>query len=230
MRRVGGCLGLVVVSIATTVVGQQREPPTRLFSAEELGLLDAPDRDEWQQPDRVMDALNIADGSKVADLGAGRGWFTTRLARRVGPNGVVYAFDVRREMIESIRRQVKTDGLVNIQPTLYEPDTPGVPAGLHAVLVVDAYRQFRDPVSLLKRVAAALTPTGQVGIVDFTSDGAGGPGPPIEERVRPDEIVRAAGQAGLSLRSREGFLRYQFMLVFAKKVSPAVGRQNPAGR
>jgi predicted methyltransferase len=221
MRRWGWLLALAVVCRVTAIAGQQREPPARLYSPEELGLLDAPDRDEWQQPDRVMDALNIADGSRVADLGAGRGWFTTRLARRVGPNGVVFALDLRRDMVESIRRQAKTDGLINIQPSLYEPDAPKLPAGLHAVVMADAYGQFRDPVSLLRQIAAALAPSGQVGIVDFKSDGAGGPGPPPDERLSPERIVHDAEQAGLTLHSREGFLRYQFMLVFAKKTSPA---------
>ena len=58
-----------------------------------------------------MDALGIADGARVADLGAGGGWFTIRLARRVGPNGIVYAEDIQREMIESIRRRVDREGL-----------------------------------------------------------------------------------------------------------------------
>ena len=59
----------------------------RLFPPEDLGLLEGPDRDAWQRPDQIMDALRIGDGSVVADLGAGGGWFTVRLARRVGPNG-----------------------------------------------------------------------------------------------------------------------------------------------
>ena len=78
-------------------------PTRRLFPPEELGKLEGPDRDEWQQPERVMDALGIADGAHVADLGAGGGWFTVRLATRVGPNGIVYAEDVQQPMIDSIK-------------------------------------------------------------------------------------------------------------------------------
>ncbi len=65
----------------------QRPAHGRLFPPEDLGILESPDRDEWQQPDRIMDALSIAEASHVADVGAGGGWFTIRLARRVGPNG-----------------------------------------------------------------------------------------------------------------------------------------------
>ena len=78
----------------------------RLFPPQDLGLLEAPDREEWQKPDLIMDALKIADGSSVAELGAGGGWFTIRLARRVGPNGVVYAEDIQPPMIELIERRV----------------------------------------------------------------------------------------------------------------------------
>src|SRR6186713_421871 len=80
---------------------RQRDKHARLFPPEQLGLLEAAGRDEWQEPDKVMDSLGIADGSRVADIGAGGGWFTIRLARRVGPNGVVYAEDIQPEMIES---------------------------------------------------------------------------------------------------------------------------------
>ena len=71
---------------------------TRMFPPEKLGELEGPDRDLWQKPEQVMDALGIADGTTVADLGAGGGWFTVRLARRVGPQGVVYAEDVQEQM------------------------------------------------------------------------------------------------------------------------------------
>ena len=89
----------------------QTEPRHReLFPPEDLGLLEGPDRAVWQKPDQIMDALGIADGAKVADIGAGAGWFTIRLARRVGPNGVVYAQDVQQQMLDVIRRRVDARG------------------------------------------------------------------------------------------------------------------------
>src|SRR6185503_4719912 len=82
-----------------------------LFPPEDLGLLEAPDRAAWQKPDQILDALGIADGAKVADIGAGAGWFTMRLARRVGPNGTVYAQDVQPQMLAAIKRRVQSEGL-----------------------------------------------------------------------------------------------------------------------
>lgn len=188
----------------------------RLFPPEELGTLEGPDRAEWQQPDKVMDLLGIAEGTKVADLGAGGGWFTTRLAHRVGPNGVVYAEDVQSAMIEAIKRRVQQEGLANVKTILGTPVDPLLPAGLHAVLIVDSYSQFPDAPGLLRKVAAALTSNGVVGVVDFKTAGAGGPGPPVEARVDPQTVIRDATAAGLRLRNQDASLRYQYVLVFAK--------------
>jgi ubiquinone/menaquinone biosynthesis C-methylase UbiE len=188
----------------------------RLFAPSDLGLLEAPDRHEWQQPVRIMDTLNIADGSRVADIGAGGGWFTIRLARQVGPNGRVFAEDIQPLMIESIKRRTTREGLKNVEPILGTADNPKLPGHLQAVLMCDVYPQLKDPVSMLKLVTAALAPNGLVGIVDFKTDGAGGPGPPLADRIDPDAIVRDARAAGLELRSRETFLKYQYFLVFGR--------------
>src|SRR5687767_14873247 len=94
-----------------------RTPP-RLFAPQDLGLLEPPDREAWQKRDQVMDALHIAEGTSVADLGAGGGWFTVRLARRVGKQGRVFAVDVQRLMIAAIQRRVQREGLGNVEAVL----------------------------------------------------------------------------------------------------------------
>jgi predicted methyltransferase len=194
------------------------QPPAsgRLFPPEELGVLESPDRDEWQQPERVMDALRIADGSHVADLGAGGGWFTIRLAGRVGPNGLVYAEDIQPEMIAAIQHRVRDHSLANVRTVLGAPVNPRLPTGLDAVLLVDTYPQLSDPVSLLREVSKALAPTGLLGVIDFTRDGVGGPGPALAERLDPDVVRRDAERAGLTFERSETFLRYQYMLIFRK--------------
>ena len=94
----------VILAAVATLSAAPRQH-SRLFPPEKLGTLEGPDRDAWQRPDQVMDKLLIAEGSVVADLGAGGGWFTMRLASRVGPNGIVYAEDVQPQMIEAITRR-----------------------------------------------------------------------------------------------------------------------------
>jgi ubiquinone/menaquinone biosynthesis C-methylase UbiE len=164
-----------------------------------------------------MDALRIGEASVVADLGAGGGWFTVRLARRVGPNGRVYAEDIQHQMIESIKRRVEREGLDRrVITTLGTAADPQLPQGaLDAVLIVDTYHEMEQPVALLRNLAKSLKPDGRIGIVGFTSEG-GGPGPPMDERVDPQRIIDDAEQAGLRLASHERFLRYQYMLVFEK--------------
>jgi ubiquinone/menaquinone biosynthesis C-methylase UbiE len=190
----------------------------RLFPPQDLGLLEAPDRDAWQKPDQIMDALAVADGSRVADIGAGAGWFTIRLARRVGPNGIVYAEDIQRQMLEAIRRRVVKEGLQNVQTRLGEPSNPNLPAHtLDAVLVVDVYPEVEDRVTFLKNLAASLKPTGRIGIVNY-KPGQGGPGPAPEEGVRVERATVEADAQAAALRvlAHETFLPYQYLLVLGQ--------------
>jgi predicted methyltransferase len=190
-------------------------PHRRLFPPQDLGLLEGPDRDKWQKPDQIMDALNIADGSAVADIGAGAGWFTIRLARRVGPRGIVYAQDVQRQMLEAIRRRVAKEGLQNVETRLGQGSDPNLPErALDAVLVVDVYPEVEDRVTLLRNLGSALKSNGRIGIVNY-KPGNGGPGPTGGEGARVDSAsVEADAQAaGLRVLSRETYLPYQYLLV-----------------
>ena len=212
--------GIVVAFLAVSLQAQSQQQggghDRRLFPPSDLGLLDAPDRDLWQRPDQIMDALGIADASVVADIGAGSGWFTIRLARRVGPRGIVYAEDVQKEMVNAIFRRVSREGFNNVKPMLGLKNDPRLPASsIDAVLMVDAYHEVEDRVSMLSNLAKSLKPQGRLGIVDFRLDGTG-PGPAPEERVSPDVVVNDAKKAGLKLIRQEPFLQYQYFLIFGK--------------
>lgn len=202
------------------------EPADRLFRQQDLGLLEAPDRDQWQKPDQIMDALAVAEGAVVAELGAGGGWFTLRLASRVGPNGLVYAEDIQPGMIEGIARRMKAENLTNVKPILGTTTDPRLPPGLDAALISDAFHEMDDPkepsviVTLLRNIGRSLKPQGRLGIVDWTR-GAGGPGPPANKRADPDSIVKAAQAAGLVLISREEIPPFVYLLVFGRAPSGA---------
>ena len=201
---------------------QQRK---KLFSPQDLGLLEPPDRDEWNKPDLVMDALGIADGAVVADLGAGGGWFTLRLARRVGPNGLVYAEDVQPQMIEAMSRRLQHEGIAQVRTVLGKATDPLLPEGLDAVILMNAYREMDDPakpeviLTLLGNIARSLKPQGRLGVADFLP-GSGGPGPAAEDRVNPETVIKSAEAAGLFLQSREVIPPFQFILVFARSAPP----------
>ena len=212
MTRVAALLSTVFILSLVATEGTSAQH-TRLFPPQQLGLLEGPDRESYQRPEQVMDALYIGEGSVVADVGAGGGWFTVRLARQVGPNGIVYAQDVQPQMIQAIEGRVRGEGLRNVRMVQGTPLDPRLPHGaLDAVLIVDAYHEMEQPITMLRNLAKALKPKGLIGIVEFKKDGFG-PGPAMEERIDPERVIRDAQEAGLQLRRRESFLRYQYMLI-----------------
>jgi ubiquinone/menaquinone biosynthesis C-methylase UbiE len=205
-------LAVTLVLLLVPAAAQQRQHG-RLFPPQDLGLLEGPDRDAWQRPEQIMDHLGIAEGSVVADLGAGGGWFTIRLMRRVGPNGLVFAQDIQREMIEAIKHRVAREQLKNVRFVLGTSRDPKLTEPVDVVLIVDAYHEMDDPQALLRNVRKSLKPGGRVGIVEFTKNGHG-PGPPMDQRVDPERMIRDAEAAGLRLQSKGDFLRYQYLLEF----------------
>jgi ubiquinone/menaquinone biosynthesis C-methylase UbiE len=188
----------------------------KLFSTFDLSLLETPDRDQWQRTDDILDDLKIADGSAVADIAAGGGWFAVRLARRVGPAGVVYAEEIQSSMIESISLRIRRENLTNIRPVLGTLTDPRLPQdSLDAVLIVNAFNDIEAPVPLLDNIRKALKDQGLLGVVDFTA-GGGGPGPAADERVAPDTIIGAARAADLRLIARYAVPPFEFLLVFGR--------------
>ena len=212
---------LMIGAAALASAQQSAKSNTRLFGTQDLGLLETPDREQWQKPDQIMDALGVAEGSKVAELGAAGGWFTLQLAERVGPNGRVYAEDIQPAMLAGISRRMQSENLTNVTTVLGTPSDPHLPAGLDAALISDAFHEMDDPddptlvVTLLRNVATSLKPQGRLGIVDWTP-GSGGPGPEAKHRVDPNTVIAAATAAGLQLITREDFPPFVFLLVFGR--------------
>jgi len=219
MKRFFGITTLVAL-ISLLAVPAVPAPPAqrsrgRLFPPLNLGVLEGADREQWQKPEQIMDALKIADGSVVAEIGAGGGWFTIRLAHRVGPNGMVYAEDIQKLMIKAINRRVEREGLRNVTTILGTTKDSRLPHGLDAILIVGAYHEMEDPVAVLNDAAQSLKPQGRIGIVDYLP-GAGGPGPEPDQRVDADTVIRGATAAGLQVISQEPVPPFMFMVVLGK--------------
>ena len=212
---------VLALSVTAVVSAQQAKPSPRLFGTQDLGLLEAPDREQWEKPEQIMDAIGVAEGSKVAELGAAGGWFTLQLAERVGPNGRVYAEDIQPAMLEGIRRRMQSENISYVTTVLGTPSDPHLPPGLDAALISDAFHEMDVPedktlvVTLLRNVAASLKPQGRLGIVDWTP-GNGGPGPEAKHRVDPERVIKAAGAAGLQLIKREDVPPFVYLLVFGR--------------
>lgn len=212
----------IAVLLASVSLLAQTKPKPRLFAPVDLSLLEAPDRDQWQKADQTMDALNIADGSVVAEIGAAGGWFTVRLARRVGPNGLVYAEDIQPLMIDAIERRVQRENFRNVRTILGTSEDPRLPPGLDAILMCGSYHEMDAPVQVLENAARALKAQGRIGIVEFTR-GGGGPGPAADQRVEPEAVITAGQAAGLQLVLREPVPPFQYLLVFGRPTT----RQSP---
>jgi predicted methyltransferase len=154
-------------------------PKRRLISAVILLTLaafaqygsDTPQRDNWQHPNEVMDALGIRAGSTVADIGAGRGYFTFRMAERVGTDGKVYSEDIADEVTSDLQRRANAQRLHQISVVKGSATDVRLPAeAMDAVLIVDSYHEFRNFNAMLQSIRRALKPGAKLGIIDKAED------------------------------------------------------------
>ncbi|MBA3321009.1 MAG: class I SAM-dependent methyltransferase, partial [Pyrinomonadaceae bacterium] len=122
-----------------------------------LSIFEDPKRDEKLQINRVMDILRIKEGSHVADIGAGSGWFTVRAARRVGERGAVFAVEINDEYVKHIAERAAKEQLPNIRTVLGKEDDPLLPAGqLDAILLLKTYHEIAEPIRLLRNARQSL--------------------------------------------------------------------------
>jgi ubiquinone/menaquinone biosynthesis C-methylase UbiE len=171
------------------------------------------EREDWQRPDEVVRALPLNPGDTVADVGAGPGYFTLRIARAVGPTGRVYAVDVVPEMVAALRERLDHAGIGNVTPVLANDADPGLPeASCDLALIVDTFHHFPDGPRYLRLLARGLKPGGRIVNVDFHRREMP-VGPPIEHKVARDDFLAAAREAGLELVEERQFLPYQYLLV-----------------
>jgi ubiquinone/menaquinone biosynthesis C-methylase UbiE len=186
----------------------------RVFNPFYAFYLDADERDEWQQPERVLDALALEPGMTVADVGAGTGYFSERLARRVGPGGLVYATDVQAEMVDRLRERVREHALANVRVVAARYDDPSLPAACcDLVLFSSVYKEIDERVGYMEKVRRLLRPGGRVAILEYRP-GAEGPGTPEADRLPPERVIAELAAAGLELRAEHDFLAQQYFLVF----------------
>jgi ubiquinone/menaquinone biosynthesis C-methylase UbiE len=172
---------------------------------------DDPARDGWQMPDRVIDALGLRAGSLVADVGAGTGYFSVRVAKTI-PAGTVYAVDIEPKMLEHVAKRAMAEGLSNIVPVQATIKGPSLPKPVDVVLIVDTYHHLPNRSAYFADLRKLLTPTGRVAIVDFRKDAP--EGPPPEFRFNAAQIIGEMQKAGYELEVRHDFLPRQHFLIF----------------
>jgi len=177
----------------------------------DLSIFEDPKRDEKLQPNRIMDVLGIKEGSSVADIGAGSGWFTVRAARRVGNGGVVYAVDINRDYLDYIEKRSRRENLTNIRVILGKEDDPLLPPkSVDAVLLLKTYHEIAEPIRLLKRTRAAMDAEALLGIIDRSGQGD-------DHGIDKEVVIKEAARAGFMLINQYDFVKpdnVDYFLVF----------------
>lgn len=175
---------------------------------------DDPARDAWQMPDRVIGALGLKAGSVVADIGAGTGYFSIRLAKSPGSPRVL-AVDVEPKMLEHIRHRAMADGLRNVVTVAAGQTSPNLPEPVDVVLIVDTYHHIPNRVAYFTALTRAMKPGARLAIVDFKKDSPDGP--PAEFRFTPEQITSELTKAGFVRQAQHDFLPRQLFLVYTVK-------------
>ena len=181
-RRRLGVAGAGVVAavllVAASAAAQARHPVSGRVIAQVMGYegadwLERPERESEEQPSRAIKALDIKPGAVVADVGAGSGYYTVRLAERVGPAGRVFATDIQPEMLALLRTRVSRARLDNVETVLSADVDPRLPEGLFdLVLMVDVYHELARPQEVLRKLRASLKPDGRLVLIEYRKESA----------------------------------------------------------
>jgi ubiquinone/menaquinone biosynthesis C-methylase UbiE len=207
-------LPIVLLAVACGPIMVEREG-RRVFNPNYSFILDGGSRDAWQKPEEVLDALAVAEGTVVADIGAGTGYFTARFSRRVGATGRVFASDVQPEMLEALRERVAEARLDNVTVVESSFSDPKLPSGCcDVVFFSSVYKEIDDREAYMRRVRRALRRGGRVAILEYRPD-ADGPGPPKSMRMSEAQISSEMERAGFELQEHHDFIDRELFLVYA---------------
>ena len=179
--------------------------------------LERPERVQEERPDLVLAALDLKRGMMVADIGAGSGYYSSRIAGRIGPGGIVYAVDVQPEMLDFLRMQMKQRRVTNVKPILGTETDPKLPEGaLDLAIMVDVYHEFEYPYEMLAAIVKALKPGGRVAFVEFRG---GDPKVPIKavHTMTEAQVRKEAEVQPLEWVKTVSGLPWQHIIVLRKK-------------
>jgi ubiquinone/menaquinone biosynthesis C-methylase UbiE len=181
-----------------------------------IAMLEDPKRDAYQKPHEVITALELNPGEVIADIGAGSGYFSFRLAQHLG-SGRVYAVDINPEMVLHMNRRIRDMAMTNITTILAQPDDPLLADGsLDRIFICDVWHHIENQAQYLAKLKKMLRPGGQLVMIDFQKRELP-VGPPLEMKIAREDLVRQLEEAGFRLAKEHTFLPYQYFLVFKTK-------------
>jgi ubiquinone/menaquinone biosynthesis C-methylase UbiE len=179
--------------------------------------LERPERMEEERPDRVLAALDLKPGMIVADVGAGSGYYSWRMAERVGAGGTVYAVDIQPEMVRLLQQQMTQRGAANVKAILGTATDPRLPAGtLDLALMVDVYHELEYPYEMLASITRALKPAGRLVFVEFKGNDPTVPIKPLHTMTEA-QVRKEAAVHPLVWQKTLSDLPWQHVIVFRKR-------------
>ncbi|MGE0812616.1 MAG: class I SAM-dependent methyltransferase [Vicinamibacterales bacterium] len=229
VRRRGSVRLWAVASVCAVSVAllsaQARHPVTGrpiapVMSVDGAGWLERPEREAEEATSRAVRALEISPGQVVADIGAGSGYYTVRMAREVGPTGKVFATDIQPGMIALLRRRLAQSGITNVETVLGAPDDPRLPADtLDLALMVDVYHELREPQVFVRKLRAALKRTGRLVLLEYRKEDPAIPIRP-EHKMSVAEVKAELEPEGFRLSAVRNELPWQHVLVLTRTDAP----------
>lgn len=221
MRVIAVSVALIIVA-GVFVEAQRRHPVSGRIFAPVMGVggagwLERPEREDEEAPSKALDALELKPGMVVADIGAGSGYYSSRIAKRVGPTGRVYATDIQPGMIEILDRRIKAEGLTNITTVLGGMDDPRLPpASIDLAIMVDVYHELQQPQVFLQRLKETFKPNGRLVLLEFRKED---PKVPILEvhKMSVAEVKQEMEAEGFVLDKVIDVLPWQHIIVLRVK-------------
>ena len=195
------------------VSGRRYAQPMSYLGAD---WLDRAERVEEEEPDIALDAIKLVQGSTVADVGAGSGYMTVKMAKRVGPSGKVYANDIQPEMLALLRERLTREKVTNVETVLGTFDDPKLPPGaIDLILMVDVYHEFSEPQKMLQRMRENLKPGGRLVLLEYRKED---PAVPIkfEHKMSVAEAKMEVEAEGYKLSKVDEVLPRQHILIFTR--------------
>lgn len=216
-------IGLPILSVLfflPALAGAQQKtmpPPTQNRPLESrIETMERAQRDEWQKPDEVVKALGLKPGEMVADIGAGSGYFTRRIAKAVAPQGKVYAVDVAADILGYLKERADKEGLHNIVTIVSQPTDPMLPPdSVDLAFFCDTTHHIDHRVEFYKKLAPAVKLHGRMAIIDYPPDSPHAPHKP-DQLVPRSQVISEAEQAGFKFVKDFSFLPYHYYLLFEK--------------
>ena len=222
MRRVAGLSVVLVLLLAVAISAQQRHPVSGRVIAPVMGVggaawLERPERESEEAPSRAVEALELRPGMVVADIGAGSGYYTVRMANKVGPTGKVFATDIQVGMLSLLMRRVNSEGIKNVVPVQGAVDDPRLAAAsIDLALMVDVYHELAAPQVFVRRLRDALKPDGRLVLIEFRKED---PRVPIQEahKMSVEQVRQELGADGYAIDTVIDVLPWQHIIVLKAK-------------